>query len=108
MKLPPHSLRSACTTSTRAARIAGMAAAITAASSSTSADPATGNTPGTLSPPTSVPASCASQEPLAMPTGEQRGFIEDGDEIVFRGFCAKPGYPRIGFGECRAVMLPAG
>jgi fumarylacetoacetase len=48
------------------------------------------------------------REPLAMPTGEQRGFIEDGDEIVFRGFCAKPGYPRIGFGECRAVMLPAG
>jgi len=48
------------------------------------------------------------REPLAMPTGEQRGFIEDGDEIVFRGFCTKLGYPRIGFGECRAVMLPAG
>jgi fumarylacetoacetase len=48
------------------------------------------------------------REPIAMPSGEQRGFIEDGDEIIFRGFCAKPGYPRIGFGECRAVMLPAG
>ena len=29
------------------------------------------------------------REPIAMPTGEQRGFIEDGDEIIFRGFCAK-------------------
>ena len=48
------------------------------------------------------------REPIVLPNGEQRGFIEDGDEIIFRGFCAKPGYPRIGFGECRAVMLPAG
>src|SRR6476619_5792442 len=28
-------------------------------------------------------------EPIALPSGEKRGFIEDGDEIVFRGFCAK-------------------
>jgi fumarylacetoacetase len=45
-------------------------------------------------------------EPIALPGGETRGFIEDGDEIVFRGFAGKPGYPRIGFGECRAVVLP--
>jgi len=48
------------------------------------------------------------REPLALPTGERRGFIEDGDEIIFKGFCGKQGYPRIGFGECRAVLLPAG
>ena len=48
------------------------------------------------------------REPIELPGGEQRGFIEDGDEIIFRGFCAKPGCARIGFGECRAVMLPAG
>jgi fumarylacetoacetase len=48
------------------------------------------------------------REPIVLPDGEQRCFIEDGDEIIFRGFCAKPGYPRIGFGECRAAMLPAG
>jgi fumarylacetoacetase len=47
-------------------------------------------------------------EPLEMPNGERRGFIEDGDEIIFRGFCAKPGHVRIGFGECRAEILPAG
>jgi fumarylacetoacetase len=46
-------------------------------------------------------------EPIALPSGEKRGFIEDGDEIIFRGFCAKAGYPRIGFGECRAIVLPA-
>jgi fumarylacetoacetase len=47
------------------------------------------------------------REPIALPTGEQRGFIEDGDEIIFKGFCSKQNYPRIGFGECRAVLLPA-
>jgi fumarylacetoacetase len=47
-------------------------------------------------------------EPLTLPSGEKRGFIEDGDEIIFRGFCSKPGYPRIGLGDCRAVVLPAG
>jgi len=47
-------------------------------------------------------------EPLTLPSGEKRGFIEDGDEIIFKGYCAKQDYPRVGFGECRAVMLPAG
>src|ERR1700728_336042 len=51
--------------------------------------------------------SARGREPLDLPGGEKRGFIEDGDEIIFRGFCAKEGYPRIGFGECRAVILPA-
>jgi fumarylacetoacetase len=48
------------------------------------------------------------REPLTLPSGEQRRFIDDGDEIIFRGFCARDGYARIGFGECRAVVLPAG
>ncbi len=48
------------------------------------------------------------REPIELPDGEKRGFIEDGDEITFRGFCAKPGFARIGFGECRAVVVPAG
>ncbi len=47
-------------------------------------------------------------EPLALPSGETRGFIEDGDEIVFRGFCTGPSDVRVGFGECRAIVLPAG
>ena len=48
------------------------------------------------------------REPIALPGGEKRGFIEDGDEILVRGVCAKPGQTRIGFGDCRAVILPAG
>ena len=52
--------------------------------------------------------SARGREPIPMPSREERGFIEDGDEIIFRGFAEKPGYPRIGFGECRAVILPAG
>jgi fumarylacetoacetase len=45
-------------------------------------------------------------KPLSLPNGEQRTFIEDGDEISFRGFCAKPDHARIGFGECRATVTP--
>ena len=52
--------------------------------------------------------SARGREPLDLPGGEKRGFIEDGDEILFRGHCAKDGAVRIGFGECRAVILPAG
>jgi fumarylacetoacetase len=48
------------------------------------------------------------REPLELPGGESRGFLEDGDEVTFRGFCAGPGFKRIGFGECRAVIVPAG
>jgi len=47
------------------------------------------------------------KEPIALPNGKTRGFIEDGDEIIFRGHCAKPGFARLGFGECRAVIAPA-
>ncbi len=48
------------------------------------------------------------REPLQLPNGETRAFIEDGDEIIFRGHCRRDGYARVGFGECRAVVLPAG
>jgi fumarylacetoacetase len=46
-------------------------------------------------------------EPINLPGGERRGFIEDGDEIVFHAFCQRPGHTRIGFGEVRAVVQPA-
>jgi fumarylacetoacetase len=48
------------------------------------------------------------KEPVALPNGETRGYIEDGDEIIFRGHCAKAGFAHLGFGECRAVIAPAG
>jgi len=46
-------------------------------------------------------------EPLQLPSGETRSFLEDGDELVIRGSCDRPGARRIGFGECRGVVLPA-
>lgn len=46
-------------------------------------------------------------EPLQLTNGETRKSLEDGDEITLRGYCERDGYPRIGFGECRGVVLPA-
>ncbi|HYL72756.1 MAG TPA: fumarylacetoacetase [Bryobacteraceae bacterium] len=46
-------------------------------------------------------------EPLELPTGETRKFLEDGDEVILRGWCEAPGFHRIGLGECRGVILPA-
>jgi fumarylacetoacetase len=47
------------------------------------------------------------REPIALPAGEERRFLEDGDEVIFRGHCERAGCIRIGFGECRAVIEPA-
>ncbi|MCL6689015.1 fumarylacetoacetase [Pseudomonas sp. R3.Fl] len=47
------------------------------------------------------------KQPLALPGGEQRTFLQDGDEVILRAWCEREGYPRIGFGECRGVILPA-
>jgi fumarylacetoacetase len=46
-------------------------------------------------------------EPLTLPTGETRRFLEDGDEVILRGCCERAGLPRIGFGPCSGVVLPA-
>ncbi len=46
-------------------------------------------------------------QPVVLPSGEERRFLEDGDELCLRGFCEAPGRARIGFGECRATLLPA-
>jgi fumarylacetoacetase len=44
-------------------------------------------------------------EPLTLPTGETRRFLEDGDEIIMRGYCERDGAVRIGFGECRGIIV---
>jgi len=46
-------------------------------------------------------------EPLTLPTGETRQFLEDGDEVILRGWCEAPGFRRLGLGQCRGVILPA-
>ena len=43
-------------------------------------------------------------EPFALPTGEQRRFLEDGDEVIMRGWCERDGFRKIGFGECRGTV----
>jgi fumarylacetoacetase len=44
---------------------------------------------------------------LALPSGETRTFLEDGDTVTFRGACEKPGAARVGFGEVSGTLLPA-
>jgi fumarylacetoacetase len=45
--------------------------------------------------------------PIHLPDGEQRTFLEDGDEIILRGYCEREGFVKIGFGECRGTVMPA-
>jgi fumarylacetoacetase len=47
------------------------------------------------------------RKPLALPSGETRRFLEDGDEVIFRAHCRREGFAPIGFGECRGRVLPA-
>ncbi len=68
---------------------------------------------GTLSGPTPDQAGAlielteGGKKPIALPNGEQRTFLEDGDAVILRGWCEAPGAARIGFGECRGMVLPA-
>ena len=45
--------------------------------------------------------------PLALPNGETRTFLEDGDEVIFSARAEAEGSVPIGFGCCRAIVLPA-
>lgn len=51
--------------------------------------------------------SLGGKQPLSLPSGETRTFLEDGDTVVFRGHCQASGAARIGFGEVRGTVLPA-
>lgn len=45
-------------------------------------------------------------KPVPLKNGETRTFLKDGDEVVIKGYCQGNG-KRIGFGECKGVLLPA-
>jgi fumarylacetoacetase len=47
------------------------------------------------------------KQPVTFPNGEQRGFLEDGDTLVIRGWCERPGAVRIGLGEVSGTVEPA-
>lgn len=51
--------------------------------------------------------SSGGKHPIALPNGEVRSFLEDGDTVVMRGHCERPGAARIGFGELVGRVLPA-
>ena len=40
------------------------------------------------------------KQPVDLPSGETRSFLEDGDEVTLRAWCEREGAVRIGFGEC--------
>jgi len=68
---------------------------------------------GTLSGPTDDSRACmlelttGGKQPLTLPNGEQRAWLEDGDQVVFHGRCSRDGAVPIGFGECRGEIAPA-
>jgi fumarylacetoacetase len=68
---------------------------------------------GTISGPSENSAGCLLEltrngaQPILLPTGESRTFVEDGDEIILRGSCEAPGHHRIGLGECRTFIRPS-
>ena len=51
--------------------------------------------------------SAGGKQPIALPNGETRSFLADGDTVILRAFCAREGARRIGFGECAGTVLPA-
>jgi fumarylacetoacetase len=44
---------------------------------------------------------------IRLESGETRTFLEDGDRVILRGWCERPGCARIGFGEASGIVLPA-
>jgi fumarylacetoacetase len=44
--------------------------------------------------------SCGGKQPVTLPGGETRSFLEDGDEVILRAWCEAEGAVRISFGEC--------
>ncbi len=47
------------------------------------------------------------RRPLRLASGEERRFLEDGDEVLLRARARRQGFASIGFGECRGAVLPA-
>ncbi len=68
---------------------------------------------GTQSGPTPAEAgsllelSAGGSQPIPIGNGESRTFLEDGDSIILRAWCERPGAARIGFGSAQGRVLPA-
>jgi fumarylacetoacetase len=44
------------------------------------------------------------REPILLPNGEQRRYLEDGDEVLLHAWCEREGQVRVGFGECSGIV----
>lgn len=53
------------------------------------------------------PLPTTSRTPIRLPTGEERRFLEDGDEISLSGRCHAQGTRSIGFGSCVGIITDA-
>ncbi len=68
---------------------------------------------GTISGPTRDSRGCLLEmtwrgaEPITLPSGELRRFLQDGDEVIMRGACEREGAVRVGLGECRGIVAAA-
>ena len=74
---------------------------------------------GTISGPTldqagaMIELTAGGRNPLTLPSmagdaaPETRGFLQDGDAVILKGWCERLGYARVGFGACRGQVLPA-
>lgn len=68
---------------------------------------------GTVSGPTDESRACLAEltsrgeDPLSLPGGEVRAWLQDGDEVMFRARAERAGFVPIGFGECRGTVAPA-
>lgn len=47
------------------------------------------------------------KQPLTLPNGELRSFLQDGDSVQLRAYGERPGFRRIGLGSCEGQILPA-
>ena len=50
--------------------------------------------------------SAGGKQPITLPNGETRTFLEDGDTLILAGHCERAGARRIGFGLCSGTVLP--
>ena len=51
--------------------------------------------------------SAGGRQPITLPSGESRRFLEDGDTVIMRAHCRREGFASIGFGECRGTIVAA-
>ena len=51
--------------------------------------------------------SVGATQAVKLPWGQERKFLEDGDEITLQAECTKPGYPRLSFGQATGKIRPA-